>query len=44
MEKKVRRYYLDVSKRQSAARLETGRLAIMDVVVELGLHETQLRR
>ena len=44
MEKKKRRYFPDEFKRQSAERVETSGLSIMDVAAELGVHETQLRR
>lgn len=43
MEKK-RRYFSDEFKRQVTERVETSGLSIMDVVAELGVHETQLRR
>ncbi len=42
MEKK-RRYFPNEFKRQAADRVETSGLSIMDVVAELGVHETPLR-
>ena len=43
MEKK-RRHFPDEFKRQAAERVEASGVSVMDVAVELGVHETQLRR
>jgi transposase len=44
MEHKKRRYFPDEFKRQAVERVETSGLSVMNVAVELGIHETQLRR
>ena len=44
MEMKKRRHFPDEFKRQAAARVETSGLSVRDVAVELGVHETLLRR
>ena len=44
MEKKKRRYFPEEFKRQAVERVETSGLPLFEVAVELGVHESQLRR